>query len=71
LRNEKTLIDIANKTEWYNKNDEASGLIRMSISSNLWFHLQGIEDLGETRDKLEAIFGKHIMRFDSTNLNIN
>jgi hypothetical protein len=37
-----------------NKNDEAHGLIGMSISSDLWFHLQGIDDLVLEKD------GSHI-----------
>jgi hypothetical protein len=31
----------------------------MSISSDLWFHLQGIDDPDEAWEKLETIFGKH------------
>jgi len=31
----------------------------MSISLDLWFYLQGIDDLAESWDKLEAVFGKH------------
>ena len=35
------------KARWNSKNDEARGLIKFSISSDLWFHLQGIDDLYE------------------------
>jgi hypothetical protein len=31
----------------------------MSISTNLRFHLQGIDDLDEVWTKLEVVFGKH------------
>ena len=31
----------------------------MSISPDLWFHLQGIEDLYEYQNKIEAMFGIH------------
>jgi hypothetical protein len=42
-----------------NKIDEACGLIIMSISLDLRFHLQGIDYPYEAWDKLEKIFGKH------------
>jgi len=31
----------------------------MSISPSVRFHLQGIDDPTEARDKLEVVFGKH------------
>ena len=42
LGKEKEPNDYEKKFKWDNKNDEACGLIRMSISHNLLFHLQGI-----------------------------
>jgi hypothetical protein len=39
--------------------DKARGLIDMSISPDLWFHLQGIKRLDKAWEKLEAVFGKH------------
>jgi hypothetical protein len=59
LGKKKSPTDAAKKSKWDNKNDEACGLIRMSISSDLWFHLQGIDDPDEAWKKLETIFGKH------------
>jgi hypothetical protein len=48
-----------NKVKCANKTDEAHGLIRMSISPNIRFHLQGIDSLNTVWDKLEVMFGKH------------
>jgi hypothetical protein len=53
LRKEQALNDAEKKSKWDNKNDEAHGLIGMSISTNLQFYLQGIDDPNE------AVFGKH------------
>jgi hypothetical protein len=39
--------DDENKIKWENRNDEACGLIGMSISPDLRFHLQGIDDPDE------------------------
>jgi len=54
----KTPNDDPKKAKWDNKKDEASGLIRMSISSDLWFHLQGIDDPDEAWKNMEALFDK-------------
>jgi hypothetical protein len=43
LENETTPIDVDNKVKWENRNEEACGLIRMSISLELRFHLQSID----------------------------
>jgi hypothetical protein len=51
--------DASKKAKWDNKNDEAHGLIKMSISSDLQFHLQGIDEPDEAWKKLETVFGKH------------
>jgi hypothetical protein len=59
LGKRKRPTDALKKSKWDNKNDEARGLIRMSISSDLWFHLQGIDDLDEAWKKLEVLFSKH------------
>jgi hypothetical protein len=42
LGNEKTPIDADKKAKWENMNDEPRGLIIMSISLDLRFHLQSI-----------------------------
>jgi hypothetical protein len=55
----KSPTNATKKSKWDNKNDEACGLIRMSISSDLWFHLQGINDLDEAWKNMEVVFGKH------------
>jgi hypothetical protein len=52
-------IDDENKFKWDNNNDKACGLNRMSISHDLWFHLQGINAADEAWEKIQAVFGKH------------
>jgi hypothetical protein len=44
LGKEKEPIDDEKKIKWANKNDESHGLIKMSISLDLRFHLQEIDD---------------------------
>jgi hypothetical protein len=44
LGKEKEPTDDDKKVKWDNRNDEARGLIRMSISPDLRFHLQEIDD---------------------------
>jgi hypothetical protein len=46
------------KVKWANRSDEARGLIRMSISPNLRFHLKEIDDPNEDWEKIESVFGK-------------
>jgi len=59
LGKEATPIDASNKSKWDRKNDEAHGLFRMSISSYLQFHLQGVHKSDDAWKNLEIIFGKH------------
>ncbi|MCZ2221958.1 hypothetical protein NUW87_11415, partial [Corynebacterium pilbarense] len=58
LGKETTPIDVDKKVKWANRNDEACGLIGMSISPNLRFHLQGIDDTEEAWNMIESVFGK-------------
>jgi hypothetical protein len=58
-RKELELIDDENKIKWENKNDEARRLIGMSISLDLRFHLQGIDDLDDASKNIESMLGKH------------
>jgi hypothetical protein len=44
LGKETTPTDDDKKAKWDNRNDEAHGIIRMSISPDLRYHLQGIDD---------------------------
>jgi hypothetical protein len=46
------------KAKWDNRNDEERGLIGMSISPDLRYHLQGIDDPKAAWDKIESVFGK-------------
>jgi hypothetical protein len=55
---ETTLTDDDKKSKWDNRNDEARGLIGMSISPDLRYHLQGVDDAEEAWDKIESVFGK-------------
>jgi hypothetical protein len=48
-----------NKFKWDNKSDKECGLIGMSISPDLRFHLQGIDAPDETWTKIEVVFDKH------------
>jgi hypothetical protein len=59
LGKEQETTDDENKFKWDNKNDEVCGLIGMSISFFLRFHLQGIDVLDKAWEKLEVVFGKH------------
>jgi hypothetical protein len=47
LGKEQEPIDDDKYAKWDNRSDETRGLIEISISPNLWFHLQGIDDLDE------------------------
>jgi hypothetical protein len=59
LGKEITPTDADKKFKWDNRNDEARGLIRMSISPDLRFHLQSIYKSKEAWEKIESVFGKH------------
>ena len=58
LGKETTPIDDDKKDKWDNRNDEAHGLIGMSISPDLRYHLQGIDDPEEAWNTIESVFGK-------------
>jgi hypothetical protein len=58
LGKEKERIDDDNKLKWVNRSDEARGLIRMSISPDLRFHLKEIDDPDEAWENIESVFGK-------------
>jgi hypothetical protein len=58
LGKEKAPTDDDKKAKWDNRNDEAQGVIRMSISPDLRYHLQEIDDPKESWDKIEYVFGK-------------
>ena len=51
--------DADKKFKWDNRNDERCGLIRVSISSDLRFHLQQIDKHKEDWENIEFVFGKH------------
>ena len=46
------------KIKWHNRREEAYGLLCLSISRDLLFHLDGLTSLNEVWEKLVEIFGK-------------
>ena len=58
LEKEKEPIDDNKKVKWANRSGEPRGLIRMSISHDLRFHLKEIDDPDEAWEKIESVFGK-------------
>ena len=47
----------AEKIKWHNRRDEAYGLLCLSISRDLLFHLDGLKSPNEVWEKLTDIFG--------------
>ena len=47
----------AEKIKWYNRRDEAYGLLCLSISRDFLFHFDGLKPPNEVWEKLEDIFG--------------
>ena len=47
------------KIKWENICDEACGLIGISISIDLCFHISEIDEPDKAWEKLESLFGKH------------
>jgi hypothetical protein len=58
LGKETTPSDDDKKAKWDNRNDKARVLIGMSISPDLRYHLQGIDDPEEAWNTIESVFGK-------------
>ena len=48
----------AKKIKWHNRRDEAYGLLCLSISRDLLFHLDSLTSPNEVWENLEYIFGK-------------
>ena len=48
----------AEKIKWHNKRDEAYGLLCLSISRDLLFHLDGLTSPNEVWENIVDIFGK-------------
>ena len=46
----------AEKIKWHNRRDEAYGLLCLSISRDILFHLDGLTSPNEVWEKLEEIF---------------
>jgi hypothetical protein len=58
LGEEKEPTDVDKKVKWDNRSDEARGLIGMSISPDLRFHLKEIDEPDEAWEKIGSMFGK-------------
>ena len=52
-------IEDDKKIKWENRCDEAHGLIGMSISIDLRFHISRIDEPDQAWEKLESVFGKY------------
>ena len=48
----------AKKIKWHNKRDEAYGLMCLSISRDLLFHLDGLKSPNEVWENIVELFGK-------------
>jgi hypothetical protein len=59
LGKEQETIDDENKVKLDNRNHEAHGLIKISISPDLMFHLQGLNAPDEVWENIEDMFCKH------------
>ena len=46
------------KDKWFNRLDEAYGLLCLSVSRDILFHLENDSTPNEVRLKLESLFGK-------------
>ena len=49
---------VVEKIKWHNRRDEAYGILCLSISRDLLFHLDGLTSPNEVWEKLVEIFGK-------------
>ena len=49
---------VAEKIKWHNKRDEVYGLLCLSISRDLRFHLDGLTSPNEVWEKIQTLFGK-------------
>jgi hypothetical protein len=67
LGKETTPIDADKKSKWDNRNDEARGLIGMSISPYLKFHLQSIDKPKEAWENIRKYYSSTTVRKSSTN----
>ena len=48
----------AEKIKWHNRRDEAYGLLCLSISRDLLFHLDGLTSTNEVWENIVDLFGK-------------
>ena len=55
LENEPNFV--VEKDKWHNRLDESYGLICLSISLNILFHLDGFTTPNQAWTKLESLFG--------------
>ena len=48
---------VTNNIKWHNRRDEAYGLLCLSISKDLIFHIYGLTSPNEVWEKLQTLFG--------------
>ena len=58
METEAELNAAAEKIKWHNRRDEAYGLLCLSISRDLLFHLDGLTSTNEVWENIADIFGK-------------
>ena len=56
METEKEPIHYVDKEKYRNRLDEAYGCLCLSISQDLWFHIQGLKTPREIWDKLSSLF---------------
>ena len=49
---------VAEKIKWHNRRDEANGILCLSISRDLLFHLDGLTSPNKVWENIVDIFGK-------------
>ena len=49
---------VAENIKWHNRRDEAYGLLCLSISRDLLFHLDGLTSPNEVWENISDLFGK-------------
>ena len=58
MENEADPNATTEKIKWHNRRDEAYGLLCLSISRALLFHLDGLKSPNEVWENIVEIFGK-------------
>ena len=70
-RKETAPNDDDKKIKWANRCDEARGLIGMSISTDLRFHISGIDEPNKTCEKLKSVFEIQVHQLENELISLN